>query len=101
MRYDLNVPYSEKDDAKRRGARWDGVRKTWYIENVESISQFQRWLPDRLKHLTRSSAKFSNAHVAEYRRRHRVPQPETKLVGHTNKDMHIPPQPEGKAPWED
>ncbi|HBD4305845.1 TPA: DNA primase, partial [Escherichia coli] len=30
-RIDINVPYNEKDEAKRLGARWDATRKTWYI----------------------------------------------------------------------
>ncbi len=29
----LNVPYSEKDEAKGWGARWDAGRKKWFIEN--------------------------------------------------------------------
>jgi hypothetical protein len=41
----LRVPFSEKGEAKRRGARWDGERKTWYIpEGVEGAA-FERWLP--------------------------------------------------------
>ncbi|MED8143181.1 DUF5710 domain-containing protein [Escherichia coli] len=28
----INVPFHEKDEAKRLGARWDATRKTWYIE---------------------------------------------------------------------
>ena len=29
----LNVPYREKDDAKKLGARWDPVCRKWYIKN--------------------------------------------------------------------
>lgn len=29
----LNVPFSEKDEAKHWGARWDAGRKKWFIEN--------------------------------------------------------------------
>lgn len=30
MRTDLRVPFAEKDEAKRLGARWDAARKVWY-----------------------------------------------------------------------
>jgi hypothetical protein len=43
MRTNLKVPYAEKDEARKRGARWDAARKTWYVENVENIAQFMRW----------------------------------------------------------
>ncbi len=29
----LNVPYSEKDLAKGKGARWDAGKKKWYIHD--------------------------------------------------------------------
>ena len=29
----LNVPYSEKNEAKKLGAKWDGKKKKWYIDN--------------------------------------------------------------------
>jgi hypothetical protein len=48
MRTNLQVPFSEKDKARSMGARWDAARKTWYVENVEDISQFMRWMPARL-----------------------------------------------------
>ena len=48
MRTNLQVPYAEKGDAKKRGARWDAARKTWYVENVENIAQFMRWMPAHL-----------------------------------------------------
>ena len=48
MRTDLKVPYAERGDAKKRGARWDAARKTWYVENVENIAQFMRWMPAHL-----------------------------------------------------
>ncbi|PSY62727.1 DUF5710 domain-containing protein [Escherichia coli] len=44
-RIDINVPYNEKDEAKRLGARWDATRKTWYIPDGVPTSDFTRWLP--------------------------------------------------------
>lgn len=43
MRVDLNVPYAEKDEAKRLGAWWDSKRKTWYVVNREDLTPFARW----------------------------------------------------------
>ena len=48
MRIDLEVPFSQKDEAKAMGARWDGIKKTWYIENKESIDPFMKWMPHYL-----------------------------------------------------
>ncbi|SIN92206.1 Exodeoxyribonuclease VII large subunit [Sulfurivirga caldicuralii] len=46
MQY-LEVPFREKDQAKALGARWDAVRKKWFVpsELAEDLSPFQRWLP--------------------------------------------------------
>lgn len=41
----LNVPYAEKDEARRLGARWDGERKTWYVPAGAILTTFERWLP--------------------------------------------------------
>ena len=43
MRVDLEVPFAEKDEAKRLGARWDLARKVWYVVNVEDLTPFSRW----------------------------------------------------------
>ena len=47
MRTNLRVPFAEKDDAKRLGAKWDPARKVWYIEDKADISPFSRWLPSQ------------------------------------------------------
>ena len=39
----LNVPFAEKDEAKRLGARWDPARKKWYVPNGVDAGQFSRW----------------------------------------------------------
>jgi len=38
----LNVPFDDKDEAKRLGARWDG--KAWYIMSNMDTSKFSRWM---------------------------------------------------------
>ena len=49
MRINLIVPFSEHELAKKRGAKWDMARKTWYVENPENIFEFVQWAPERLK----------------------------------------------------
>jgi exodeoxyribonuclease VII large subunit len=43
---ELNVPFMEKEEAKRLGARWNGVTKRWYIPDGIPHEPFVRWLPD-------------------------------------------------------
>ena len=43
-RVDLRVPYVEKNDAKKLGARWDPERQTWYVPPGLEIDSFGRWL---------------------------------------------------------
>jgi hypothetical protein len=43
----LNVPFHEKDDAKRLGARWDAVRKTWFLPDRSDTAPFAKWLPQQ------------------------------------------------------
>jgi hypothetical protein len=45
----LNVPFAEKDHARRLGAQWNDARKTWFVEDIENLRPFLRWMP---KHLT-------------------------------------------------
>jgi hypothetical protein len=45
MRLDLKVPFAEKDQAKKLGARWDAARKRWYIDDRLDPALFVRWQP--------------------------------------------------------
>jgi len=40
---ELRVPFTQKDEARRLGARWDG--KTWYIPAGVDRTAFEQWLP--------------------------------------------------------
>lgn len=40
----LNVPYSEKDEAKMLGARWNPEIKKWYVSNKKDYYKFVRWI---------------------------------------------------------
>ena len=41
----LEVPYSQKDIAKNLGAKWDPVKKQWYVSGNLDIKPFKKWLP--------------------------------------------------------
>jgi ribonuclease HI len=43
-RVDLKVPYAEKEEAKRMGARWDPSAKVWHTvaTNIELIERFSK-----------------------------------------------------------
>jgi len=62
MRMNLKVPFAEKDQAKKLGARWDAARKLWYVADGADLAGFQRWSPtphdgeDALAVQTRQSA---------------------------------------------
>lgn len=57
MRVTLNVPYEEKDKAKRLGARWDAARRVWYVEDLPNLVPFLRWMPKHLKKPTKPLVK--------------------------------------------
>ena len=40
----LEVPYKEKDEAKRLGAKWDALTCRWYITDERHIKSFKRWI---------------------------------------------------------
>lgn len=42
----LAVPYAEKDDAHRLGARWDRENKVWYAPAGVDLTPLERWRPD-------------------------------------------------------
>jgi antirestriction protein ArdC/phage/plasmid primase-like uncharacterized protein len=42
-RHYLNVPYSEKNDAKALGAKWDRRAKSWYVRDDADLKPFARW----------------------------------------------------------
>jgi hypothetical protein len=45
----LKVPFAEKDEAKRLGARWDSAMKKWYVPHNLDINLFSQWWPEAMK----------------------------------------------------
>jgi hypothetical protein len=46
QRIDLDVPFAQKDEAKRLGAHWDPQQKIWFINSKYDQAKFDKWLPD-------------------------------------------------------
>ncbi|MEJ0062748.1 MAG: DUF5710 domain-containing protein [Alphaproteobacteria bacterium] len=44
-RVDLDVPFAEKDQAKKLGAKWDAIHKVWFVPDGTEAAPFQKWLP--------------------------------------------------------
>jgi hypothetical protein len=44
-RIDLRVPFNEKDEAQRLGARWDPSQKVWYVPANVDPAPLQKWRP--------------------------------------------------------
>lgn len=40
----LRVPFNEKDEAKKLGARWDASAKKWYVPAGVPLDGFAKWL---------------------------------------------------------
>jgi hypothetical protein len=40
----LEVPWKEKSEAKRLGARWDADKKLWYVPHGTAVERFEKWL---------------------------------------------------------
>lgn len=60
MRRYLNVPYSEKEEAKKLGARWSPGNKSWFIEEIPDIIPFIKWMDKRMQvHLMKPHKKIN------------------------------------------
>lgn len=40
----LDVPFHDKDEAKKLGAWWDPEKKKWYVKNQKDYPQFIKWI---------------------------------------------------------
>jgi integron integrase len=41
----LKVPFADKDEAKRLGARWDKESKRWFVHGGRDLTPFAKWRP--------------------------------------------------------
>ncbi len=42
----LNIPYNEKDEAKKLFAKWDPNKKQWYATNKKDYYKFKKWISE-------------------------------------------------------
>jgi hypothetical protein len=56
MRINLQVPIHQRGIARRRGATWDKSRRVFYVEHVEDLRPFLRWIPSALEVRTHAAA---------------------------------------------
>jgi hypothetical protein len=42
----LDVPYQDKDEAKRLGAKWSPAERKWCVSEGTRLELFARWLPE-------------------------------------------------------
>ena len=55
----LNVPFAEKDSAKRLGARWCPEKRQWWVGNVGACPGVHRWLvPGKLRDQAKEADDF-------------------------------------------
>lgn len=80
----LKVPYAEKDDAKKLGARWNPEKKKWYVENVNNLLLFKRWLPE-LKNYKPTKEKGSDETLKTFAEWEKIFEEEERLKKKSNK----------------
>lgn len=62
----LNVPYNEKEEAKRLGAHWSPARRKWYLPNWMDPKPFHKWLDaETLKEIKEWQANSVAQHLGE------------------------------------
>jgi hypothetical protein len=57
-RIDLRVPFSEKEEVERLGARWGADRKTWYAPAGVAVESLRKWIADRRSPNARAASYF-------------------------------------------
>lgn len=58
----LYVPFSEKDEAKKAGAKWDIETKAWYAQAGSDLAKFEKWIaPQQEVSYTNAQEEFKAA----------------------------------------
>lgn len=56
----LNTLYTEKDQAKSLGAKWDNANKTWYAPAGLDLNKFEKWLTSEQEKSTKTPTNQQN-----------------------------------------
>ena len=59
----LNVPFSQKDEAKALGARWNAEKKRWYVPDGINPAPFSRWFASAVPSVEAMVAPFEKIGV--------------------------------------
>lgn len=98
-RVDLNVPFQQKDDAKRLGAKWDAGNKVWFAPSAEP-ELLQRW---GLQKASQSKNGPLKADVAIDKvpglRKLIVRRERCKAISHNKFMVLIPPKSQAASVW--
>lgn len=50
QRINLEVPFAQKEQVKRLGARWDPQQRVWFINSKFDLDKFAPWIPGSPQH---------------------------------------------------
>lgn len=50
QRINLEVPFAQKEQVKRLGARWDPQQRVWFISSKFDLDKFAPWIPGSPQH---------------------------------------------------
>ena len=97
-KYYINCPYSDKDEAKALGARWDAEQKKWYFTDKSKEKVFAKWLPKSTGNVKSPASKKTTAEElgeSDFYRRYINPFGTRtgimEVVGRTFVDRNFPP----------
>lgn len=62
----LEVPYAEKDEAKRQGARWDRHARVWYAPEGTDLAPLKKWMPGPERGASRAAETSTHDVVGEF-----------------------------------
>ena len=54
----LDCPFSEKDECKALGGKWDAERKKWYVPDGVNASNFKKWINSHEKDIILGNKSF-------------------------------------------
>lgn len=87
----INVPFSEKDEAKKLGAWWNPEERSWYVKRRRDYPQFYKWI------LGNNEERFilcDYFYIVEGKRKCYRCQRETEVIGFAIEKFYILHDPE-------
>lgn len=74
----INIPYNEKDEAKKLGAKWNPNVKKWYVTDRRNYCRFSKWI---LRDCEDALIVFNNIYIIEGEQRCWKCKRTTKVIG--------------------